>query len=53
MLSSTIDVFERGDEAKVCRIANTRRSVRSILRDNKTPTESTINDVETLSPEEL
>nr|XP_034193342.1 uncharacterized protein LOC117610265 [Osmia lignaria] len=53
MLSSTIDVFERGDEAKVCRIANRRRSVRSILKDNKTPTESTINDVETLSSEEL
>lgn len=53
MLSSTVDIFERGDEAKVCRIANAKRFVRGTSTDNKAPTKSTVNDVETLSSEEI
>nr|XP_012151284.1 PREDICTED: uncharacterized protein LOC100884048 isoform X3 [Megachile rotundata] len=53
MLSSTIDIFERGDEAEVCRITNAKRSVRATSMDNKAATKSTINDVETLSSEEI
>lgn len=54
MLSSSINGLERGDEATVCRFANSAyRNIRSIDKNNTDNTKTNIEDVETLSPEEM
>lgn len=53
MLSSSVEIYERGDEAKVCRLADTYRYPRNIKNKNKITTENVINDVETLSSDEM
>nr|XP_050854964.1 uncharacterized protein LOC127065938 [Vespula vulgaris]XP_050854965.1 uncharacterized protein LOC127065938 [Vespula vulgaris] len=54
MLSSSINGLERGDEATVCRFANSAyRNIRSIDKNNTDNTKTNIEDVETLSPEEI
>ncbi|OAD54860.1 hypothetical protein WN48_06060 [Eufriesea mexicana] len=53
MLSSSVEIFERGDETKVCRFADTYRYPRNIKNKNKITTESAVNDVEMLSSDEI
>lgn len=54
MLSSSIDIFERGDEGTVCRFANSAyRNIRSIDKNDSNNTNNINDDVETLSPEEI
>ncbi|KAK2580343.1 hypothetical protein KPH14_001240 [Odynerus spinipes] len=54
MVSSSIDIFERGDEGTVCRFANgAYRSIRSIDKNDTNNSGAIIEDVETLSPEEI
>lgn len=52
MLSSSIEIYERKDEAKVCRFTNSYRYARS-AKESKEPSDSTISDVETLSSDEM
>ncbi|XP_076670473.1 uncharacterized protein LOC143369896 isoform X2 [Andrena cerasifolii] len=52
MLSSSIEIYERKDEAKVCRFTNSYRYARSV-KESKEPSASTISDVETLSSDEI
>lgn len=55
MLSSSIEIYERGNEGTVCRYADSMyRSARSV--DNKHSINTNFNiddDVETLTPEQM
>ncbi|XP_076243989.1 uncharacterized protein LOC143185138 [Calliopsis andreniformis] len=53
MLSNSIEIFQRGDEAKVCRVAGAYRYRRSNKNDDKMTDDTTISDVETLSSGEI
>lgn len=53
MLSSSVEIYERGDETKVCRFADTYRYPRNVKDKHKTKTENIVNDVETLSFDEI
>lgn len=54
MLSSSIDIFERGDEGTTCRFVNgVYRNIRSTDKNDTKNLESIIDDVETLSPEQI
>lgn len=53
MLSSSVEVFQRGDETKVCRFANAYRYPRDIKNNVRVTTEGSIGDVETLSSDEM
>ncbi|XP_015587433.1 uncharacterized protein LOC107264077 [Cephus cinctus] len=55
MLSSSIEIIERGDEATTCRVTNNLyRNERSVNEESESNTENIIiDDVETLSPEQL
>ncbi|KAK1124898.1 hypothetical protein K0M31_006247 [Melipona bicolor] len=53
MLSSSVEIFQRGDEAKVCRFSDKYRYSRDIKNKDKAATETPINDVETLSSDEI
>ncbi|KAI4497475.1 hypothetical protein M0802_007486 [Mischocyttarus mexicanus] len=54
MLSSSVNIFERGDEGTVCRYANSAyRNIRSIDKNNNNNSKNINDDVETLSPEEI
>lgn len=46
--------MERGDEGTVCRFANSAyRNIRSIEKNDTDNSKTNIEDVETLSPEEM
>ncbi|XP_046823998.1 uncharacterized protein LOC124426394 [Vespa crabro] len=54
MLSSSVNILERGDEGTVCRFANSPyRNIRSINRNETDNSKINVKDVETLSPEEI
>ncbi|XP_015183759.1 PREDICTED: uncharacterized protein LOC107070249 [Polistes dominula] len=54
MVSSSVNIFERGDEGTVCRFANgAYRNIRSIDPNDNNNTQNINEDVETLSPEEI
>lgn len=53
MLSSSVEIFQRGDEAKVCRFSDKYRYPRDIKNRDKAVTETPVNDVETLSSDEM
>ncbi|KAL2728504.1 N-acetylmuramoyl-L-alanine amidase [Vespula squamosa] len=54
MLSSSINILKRDDEETVCRFANSAyRNIRSINRNDADNSKTNIEDVETLSPEEI
>lgn len=55
MLSSSIEIFERGDEGTVCRYAdNAYRYARSVDNNHSINTNFNIPDeVETLTPEQM
>lgn len=53
MLSSSIEIFQRGDETKVCRLADMYRYPRDIKNNDKAMIKNTANDVETLSSDEM
>ncbi|XP_071872953.1 uncharacterized protein [Bombus fervidus] len=53
MLSSSIGMLQRGDEAKVCRLADTYRYPRDVKNNDKATIKNTANDVETLSSDEI
>ncbi|XP_015437346.1 PREDICTED: uncharacterized protein LOC107192569, partial [Dufourea novaeangliae] len=53
MISSSIEIFQRGDEAKVCRYANAYRYARSADGNDEVTNETTNNDVETLTSDEI
>lgn len=53
MLSSSIEIFQRENEEKVCRFASPYRYPRSIKDHDKMTSDSTISDVETLSSDEM
>lgn len=53
MLSSSVEIYERGDETKVCRFVDTYRYPRNVKDKHKTKTENIANDVETLSFDEM
>ncbi|CAL7941710.1 unnamed protein product [Xylocopa violacea] len=53
MLSASIETFQRGDESKVCKSQNLYRHRRDIKNKNNRTSESTVNDVETFSPDEI
>lgn len=55
MLSSSIEIFERGDENTICRYTdNAYRSARSVISNHSTNINSNVHDdVETLTPEQI
>ncbi|XP_076168965.1 uncharacterized protein LOC143147534 [Ptiloglossa arizonensis] len=53
MLSSSIEIFQRKDEAKDCRYANAYRYARSVKNNDEVTSEVTINDAETLTSDEI
>ncbi|KAG7207188.1 hypothetical protein KM043_008875 [Ampulex compressa] len=54
MLSSSIEIFQRGDEGTVCRFANSQyRNIRSIDVNESASTKTIYDDVETFSPNEI
>lgn len=54
MLSSSVNILKRDDEETVCRFANSAyRNIRSIEKNDTDNSKSNIEDVETLSPEEM
>lgn len=53
MLSDSVEVFQRENEANVCRFASSYRYPRSVKGDKEGASEATINDVETLSSDEI
>lgn len=53
MLSSSIEIFQRKDEAKDCRYANAYRYARSVKNNDEVTSEVTINDAETLTSDEM
>ncbi|XP_011055834.1 PREDICTED: uncharacterized protein LOC105146903 [Acromyrmex echinatior] len=54
MLSSSIEMYERGDENKVCRLTGPFRSVRSVISNYSLNTNLDMHDdVETLTPEQI
>ncbi|XP_072752616.1 uncharacterized protein [Anoplolepis gracilipes] len=53
MLSSSIEIFERGDEATVCRYADNYRNVRSVDNRSINTNFDIPEEVETLTPEQM
>ncbi|KYN10547.1 hypothetical protein ALC57_17152 [Trachymyrmex cornetzi] len=54
MLSNSIEMYERGDENKVCRLTGSFRSVRSVISNYSINTNLDMHDdVETLTPEQI
>ncbi|XP_076757830.1 uncharacterized protein LOC143427507 [Xylocopa sonorina] len=53
MLSGSIEIFERGDESKVCKSQNLYRHRRDIKSKSDKNSKNTVNDVETFSPDEI
>lgn len=54
MLSSSIEIFERGDENTVCRYTdNAYRSARSVTSTYSKKNLDVHDDVETLTPEQM
>ncbi|XP_043261314.1 uncharacterized protein LOC122402521 isoform X2 [Colletes gigas] len=53
MISSSIEIFQRGDEASVCKYASAYRYGRSVEDDKVVTSEGAINDVETLTSDEI
>jgi hypothetical protein len=54
MLSSSIEIFERGDETTVCRYTDDAyRSARSVISNYSTNNLGVHDDVETLTPEQI
>ncbi|XP_053983620.1 uncharacterized protein LOC128878955 isoform X1 [Hylaeus volcanicus] len=53
MMSSSIEIYERGDEGKVCKYANAYRYARDVGSDDDGNVKGANSDVETLSSDEI